>query len=96
MNKDVRSDVEVNARKTALGRDDALRLAHEVDEIYVAKGKRVIHMDLKSEKPDDDTLAGLLLNPTGNLRAPVLKKGRTLIVGFHEATYEALLQDSAR
>jgi arsenate reductase-like glutaredoxin family protein len=66
-------------------------LAHEVDEIYVAKGKRVIHMDLKSEKPDDDTLARLLLNSTGNLRAPTLKKGRTLIVGFDEATYEALL-----
>lgn len=81
----------MNARKTALRRADALRLAHEVDEIYVAKGKRVIHLDLKSEKPDDDPLAGLLLNPTGNLRAPTLKKGRTLIVGFDEATYEALL-----
>jgi arsenate reductase-like glutaredoxin family protein len=80
----------VNARKTALRRTDALRLAHE-DEIYVAKGKRMIHLDLKSGKPDDDTLAGLLLNPTGNLRAPTLKKGRTLIVGFDEATYEALL-----
>ena len=81
----------MNARKTALRRSDALRLAHEVDEIYVAKGKRVIHLDLKSEKPNDDMLARLLLNPTGNLRAPALKKGRTLIVGFDEATYEALL-----
>lgn len=81
----------MNARKTALRRADALRLAHEAGEIYVAKGKRVIHMDLKSEKPDDDTLAGLLLNATGNLRAPTLKKGRTLIVGFDQATYEALL-----
>ncbi len=81
----------MNARKTALRRADALRLAHEVDEIYVTKGKRVIHVDLKSEEPDDDTLAGLLLNPTGNLRAPILKKGRTLIVGFDEATYNTLL-----
>jgi arsenate reductase-like glutaredoxin family protein len=83
--------VEVNARKTALGRNDALRLAHEVDEIYVARGKRVVHIDLRSEKPDDDTLAALLLNPAGNLRAPALKKGRILIVGFDEATYESLL-----
>lgn len=80
----------MNARKTALRRTDALRLAHGVGEIYVAKGKRVIHMDLKSEKPNDDVLGGLLLIPTGNLRAPTLKKGRTLIVGFDEATYEAL------
>lgn len=81
----------MNARKTAIRRTDALRLAQEADEIYIAKGKRVIHLDLKSGKPDDDTLAGLLLNPTGNLRAPALKKGRTLIVGFDEATYKALL-----
>ncbi len=81
----------MNARKTALHRTDALRLAHEVDEIYVAKGKRVVHIDLKREKPDDEALAGLLLGPTGNLRAPVLKRGRILIVGFDEATYKALL-----
>jgi len=29
--------------------------------------------------------------PTGNLRAPSLRKGRTLIVGFDEATYRRLL-----
>ncbi len=87
---EIQRDVEVSARKTALRRADALRLAHDVDEIYVAKGKRVIHMDLKSDKPDDDTLAGLLLNPTGNLRAPILKNALALIVCFDEATYEAL------
>jgi len=41
----------VNARKTAFRRADALRLAHKADEIYVAKCKRVIHMDLKSDRP---------------------------------------------
>ena len=37
-------------------------------------------------------LLGLLLGPTGNLRAPTLRKGRTLIVGFEEETYEKLLK----
>ena len=37
-------------------------------------------------------MAGLLLGPTGNLRAPTLRKGRTLIVGFDEATYAKLLE----
>jgi hypothetical protein len=32
-----------------------------------------------------------MLGPTGNLRAPTLVKGKNLIVGFDEATYEKLL-----
>ena len=43
-------------------------------------------------EPDRATLLGLLLGPTGNLRAPTLRKGRTLIVGFEEETYEKLLK----
>ena len=52
----------------------------------------MIHLDLKKEKPDAATLKNLVLGPTGNLRAPTLRKGRTLIVGFDEATYAKLLK----
>ncbi len=74
-----------------LQRRDALALAREADELYATKGRQVIHLDLKKDKPDEATLLGLLLGPTGNLRAPVLRRGRTLIVGFDEATYKRLL-----
>jgi hypothetical protein len=40
--------------------------------------------------PGEGALKGLLLGPTGNLRAPTLRRGRTLIVGFDEATYARL------
>jgi arsenate reductase-like glutaredoxin family protein len=63
----------------------------DVDELYVAKGKKIVHVDLKREKPPRSDLLGLLLGPTGNLRAPTLRKGRKLIVGFDEATYKQLL-----
>jgi arsenate reductase-like glutaredoxin family protein len=63
-----------------------------VDELYVAKGKKIVHLDLKREKPARAELLGLLLGPTGNLRAPTLRKGRKLIVGFDEATYRSLLR----
>jgi len=56
------------------------------------KGKRILHVDLKKEKPDNATLAGMLLGPTGNLRAPTLRKGRTLIVGFDPETYTKILR----
>ncbi len=69
-----------------------MALVREVDKIYASKGKQVVHLDMKKDKPEAATLKGLLLGPTGNLRAPTLRKGRMLIVGFDEATYANLLK----
>jgi arsenate reductase-like glutaredoxin family protein len=77
----------VDARKGALQEREALGLLRDVSEIYAMKGKQVVHLDLKKDKPSQATLVGLLLGPTGNLRAPTLRKGRTLLVGFDEETY---------
>ncbi len=62
-------------------------LASQVNEIYAAKGKKVVHLSMKKDKPDEETLKKLLLGPTGNLRAPTIRKGKTLVVGFDEETY---------
>ena len=83
---------QVDARKTTLKEIEALALVREVDEIYASKGKQVVHLDLRKEKPDNAALLGLLLGPTGNLRAPTLRKERTLLVGFDEASYAAVLK----
>ncbi len=69
-----------------------MALAAGVDEIYASKGKQVVHLILKTDKPDAATLKHLLLGPTGNLRAPTLRKGRTLLVGFDETTYAKVLK----
>ena len=63
----------------------------DVDEMYVAKGKRVVHVNLRSARPSRRQLLELLLGPTGNLRAPTLRQARTLLVGFEEATYKKVL-----
>lgn len=76
----------------AVSKQEALRLAKQVDEIYATKGRQVIHVNLKNDKPDEETLTNLLIGRTGNLRAPVIRKGRTLIVGFDEATYKRLFE----
>ncbi len=77
----------VDARKTTLKLKDGLALLDGADELYAAKGKKVERVDLRHGRPDKATLERLLLGPTGNLRAPTLKVGRTLVVGFDEATY---------
>jgi hypothetical protein len=80
-----------DAKKATIKGDAALRVLENVDTLYVAKGKRVVHVDLKRAKPARAELLELLLGPTGNLRAPTVRKGRTLIVGFDEGTYTDVL-----
>lgn len=80
-----------DARKTPLVEADALKLVGQVNDLYVTRGTKVIHINLKTERPDDETLLGLLIGPSGKLRAPTLKIGKTMIVGFDQATYEKVV-----
>lgn len=81
----------VDAKKNKIDRDEALKMAAKADEIYSLKGKKIIHLDLKKVKADDDEIAALMMGPTGNLRAPTFRRGKTLVVGFNEETYNELL-----
>ena len=83
---------QVDAKKVRMGPEQALGLLKDVDELYVAKGAKVVHLVLRRDKPERAVLLGLLLGPSGNLRAPTLRKGRTLLVGFDEPTYKAVLR----
>ena len=83
---------QADAKKATIKGPAALDVLDGIDELYVAKGKKVEHVDLKKSKPDRTTLLGLLLGPTGNLRAPTLRRGRTLVVGFDEDTYKQVFK----
>ncbi len=63
-----------------------------IDEIYATKGKKVVHLVLKGARPSKEDIAALLIGPSGNLRAPTARKGRTLLVGFDEETYRRMLR----
>ena len=81
---------QADAKKQRFERDEALALAKQAAVVVVIKGKKVVRIDMKSP-PSDDELAGLLLGPSGNLRAPTLRRGKTLLVGFDPAAYSELL-----
>jgi hypothetical protein len=55
------------------------------------RGKNIVDFDLTKERPDDETLLKHMIGPTGNLRAPTLRVGNTLAVGFNEEAYRKLL-----
>lgn len=69
-----------------------MTVTKEIDDLYVIKGTKVVHLDLRRDKPGKAQLLELLLGPTGNLRAPALRRGRTLVVGFDAETYRKVLR----
>jgi arsenate reductase-like glutaredoxin family protein len=76
----------VNASKK-LGRQDALSMARLAKRLIAAKGKKVTVVDVTSKTPSDDELAALMLGPTGNMRAPTLRVGQTLLVGYNDQVF---------
>jgi hypothetical protein len=82
----------VDAKKNRLGPKDAMELLRDADELYAAKGARVVHVNRNREPWDPGSLKSLVLGPTGNLRAPTLRVGRTLVVGFDADTYRAVFK----
>ena len=75
--------MQVDARKNPLARDEAIKIARSVGKLWAAKGKKVVMFDLQKDKPTDDELASAILGPTGNLRAPAIRRGKKMFVGFH-------------
>ena len=65
-------------------------MVNSVSHLLVAKGKKVVELDLKKDKPTDDEILKLILGPTGNLRAPTLKVGKKLVVGFNDEMYASV------
>jgi arsenate reductase-like glutaredoxin family protein len=83
----------VDATKDRRGRDEALKLAKSAGRVVAARGKKVVFFDMKKDPPDDDTLVAHLLGPSGNLKAPTLRIGETLLIGFGEEAYRQVLGD---
>jgi hypothetical protein len=80
-----------DAGKEKQGPKQALALAHDAAKVVIAKGKRVVTFDMKNARPDDETLLANMLGPTGNLRAPTMRLGQSLFVGFNEQALAALV-----
>lgn len=82
---------QVDATKTRFDGDAALALLDGSDRFVAMKGKRIAEFDLKKARPDDEVLLGHLMGPTGNLRAPTARVGKTLLVGFNPDVYNQVL-----
>lgn len=81
--------VEIIPASRKLQAEDARTLLETVTEIVVAKGKKV---DVFSHTPSaEDEIVEAMLGPTGNLRAPAMRVGNMILVGFHEDVFSEVL-----
>ena len=62
----------------------ALSVLDGVTQVYVAKGKKVLRYDLEAEEQTDTALLVLLLGRSGKLRAPAIKTGSRLLIGYNQ------------
>lgn len=87
-----RSEVrdERPSKSRPLSDADAKALLLAVDTVTLAKGKKARTLPAREVSLDD------LRGPTGNFRAPMLRAGRRLLVGWHEESLRELLARSSR
>ncbi len=71
--------------------DDVLALLEGVNQLYIARGKKILHIDLTAERPIDEDLVALLCNRFGKLRAPTMRSGDRLLVGYNADMLTSLL-----
>ncbi len=60
-------------------------MAKAATTVFVAKGKKV--SEFKPAGKASAEVVAAMLGPTGNLRAPTIRKGKTVIVGYNDELF---------
>ena len=76
---------ERSSKKAPLSETDVKAMLASVERVIVSKGKNSRTLAAKETTLDD------LRGPTGNFRAPMVRKGKTLLVGFSEGELERMI-----
>jgi hypothetical protein len=84
--KEIEISEAVEARKQKIEGDDAWAILGSAKELVVGRGKKFQVFDPK--KDDKEAVLKVCLGRTGNLRAPTLKMGDRVVVGFNDDMYE--------
>ena len=83
-------DEVVDARRARLDAAAAWALLHKATKITVAKGKAV--SVLNPQQDGKEAVLKQVMGPSGNLRAPTLRVGDSVVVGFHADFYQQWLR----
>ena len=81
-----------SAGKEPVEGEDALQLLEGISDLYIAKGKQILHFDIEAERPSASELLALLLGRSGKLRAPAIRQGSRFVVGYNQEILPATLE----
>lgn len=81
---------QVDARRTRIGPSDVGKVVKDADLLLVSDGRSVRRYELKRAHDRSDMLARMV-GPTGNLRAPTLKRNGLVVVGYHADSMRELV-----
>jgi arsenate reductase-like glutaredoxin family protein len=74
-----------SVRKEPFSDREIRELLRSVSTVIISKGKKSTKFAARDVKPPD------LKGPTGNYRSPMVRKGKTLLVGFNQEALEQLV-----
>jgi arsenate reductase-like glutaredoxin family protein len=74
-----------SVRKEPFSDKEIRALLRGVSTVIISKGKKSTKLAAGDVKPAD------LKGPTGNYRSPIVRRGKTLLVGFNQEALEKLV-----
>ncbi len=77
----------MNASKQRYEPGDLEGVLAGVTRVVAARGRKVLVFEMKATAVTDPDFLKALIGPSGFLRAPAIRRGKTLLVGFHEEAY---------
>lgn len=80
----------IDAKKVRFGPDDLDEVFASGTKVIAARGKKVL--EFKPSDPETrEAMTKVVIGPSGNLRAPVARVGKTFLVGFNEEMWAGVL-----
>ena len=81
----------IDARKIRFEPKEAVAFVRQADEAWIARGKTVHKIAFKKEGIADADLRKLIIGPSGFLRAPIIRRGTKIFIGFEPEQFAAFL-----
>lgn len=77
-----------DAKKEKIDTDMAWQMITQYDRVKIGKGKKVL--DYAPDERVKEEILKAAMGRSGNLRAPSIATGKTLLIGYNDQMYEAL------
>ncbi|MCA9778361.1 MAG: hypothetical protein KC800_16655 [Candidatus Eremiobacteraeota bacterium] len=77
----------VNCKKEPIDAGELKERLKKVDRVLVTRGKKILELDPKA---DAEEILSTAIGRSGNLRAPSMRQGSLLLVGYNDEIYTRL------